>query len=161
MASRAKSLMRTSAANRKRHLAFTLLLGMAAGSISGCGPKSAAENSVVHFHALYNAGKGHAIYELLEEGDPEGTHEGAMIEKVDFIRGTVGNVQTSDLTDFYQQELLVDEPHVKLTYRTKFDSGTGTETFWFQILKGHAVMLNWQVDSPEVLERVRELDRPH
>jgi len=160
MASRAKSLMQTSAASpRPRgHLAFALLLAVVT-FLSGCTGKSAGEDGVAEFHTQYNARQDHEIYERFKEEDTGATEQG-MLYKLDFMRSTLGDVESSELTDFYQHELFVDEPHVRLTYKTTFDSGTATETFWFHIRKDHAVLINWQVDSPEVSERLKQLNRP-
>ena len=154
--------MQTPVAIRRpsRHLALASLLSLVA-FISGCTGKSAARDAVAHYHSLYNAGKYNEIYQLYDKSvttDP--STEDHVVQALDFFRGTLGDVQTSELTDFYQYELFVDEPHLKVTYRTKFDNDTGTEVFYFHFVNGHAVLMNYTCTSPALDQRLKEMNRP-
>jgi len=98
------------------------------------------------------------MYDKTVTTDPS-TEEHVLLSLQDFRR-TLGDVQSSELTDFYQHELFVDEPHVKLTYRTEFDNDTGTETFVFHIVNGQAILMYYGVMSPKLDERLKEMNRP-
>ena len=154
--------MQTPVAIRRpsRHLALASLLSLVA-FISGCTGRSAARDAVAQYHSLYNAGKYYEIYQMYDKTvttDP--STEDNVLQSLDFFRGTLGNVQSSELTDFYQHELFVDEPHLKLTYRTKFDNDTGTEIFFFHFVNGHALLINYICNSPELDKRLKEMNRP-
>jgi len=154
--------MRTTTAIRRacRFIIFASFLCVVA-FISGCTGKSAARDAVAQYHSLFNAGKYQEIYEMYDKSVFVGpSTEETLLLSLDFFRGTLGNVQSSELTDFYQHELFVDEPHLKLTYRTKFDNDIGTETFVFHIVNGHAILTYYGCTSPELDKRLKEMNRP-
>lgn len=121
---------------------------------TGCGNmlkgKQAAEKGVADYHRLYNDGKLLEIYSAGHSKFKSTITEQQFMDLVGAVNRKLGKVtQTSRAGFNIRQKNLTTTVVVKQS--TTFEHGKGTETFTFQIESEKAVMVGYNISSPDLI----------
>ena len=118
--------------------------------LCGCGnmtkSKGAAEAGVVTFHNQFNAGKVNGIISTAEPDMFDTTPKTKACSFLNTVRNKLGKTVNSKMTGWNVRMFNTDTT-VVLVENTKFENGTGTETFTFRIKNQKAYLLGYYINS--------------
>lgn len=127
---------------------------LAATVLAGCGGifngKGAAETAIVHFHALYNEDN---LDEIWKEASPRFT--AALTKpKYDEFMGAVerklGKVISSANAGWNVKSFNLNTT-IYMAQNTVFEHGQGTESFIFEMSGTNAVLLDYNIQSMDLI----------
>jgi len=123
-------------------LALTVLTACA----SGKNVQNAAK-SVEQFHSQLNTEQYQVIYAAADDGLHKATNEADFVAFLQAVHKKLGNVQTSQRTNFQVGVSTGQGSTVNLVYDTTFEQGTGTEQFLWHIRDNQPVLLGYHINS--------------
>lgn len=131
---------------------LVLLIACAFASV-GCGLMdgvATADQGVVRFHELYNAGRFGEVYDASAEDLRASEERSEFVSTMVALRMKLGAMRGTARLGF-NSRIGSDGTFVELEYQTDFENGTGTEEFTWEILDGQAKLLSYNVSSKALL----------
>lgn len=130
------------------------ILFLAAATLQGCAQSEDfddAEQSVTMFHDRMNRGLYEEIWELTAPvfGDRQSRDEIRTVFSV--MHSHLGKVLESEQIDASSYSSSTEGTTVTLAYHTTFERGSGTETFIFMVDSGAPLMVNYNINSEELI----------
>ena len=120
----------------------------------GCGGmfkgKEAAEQSVADFHKLFNDHKLAEIYAAGHSKLKGAATEKEFLEFVGAVRRKLGKVTQTSNVGFNIRTFNLTTT-VVLNQSTKFEQGTGTEAFTFEMNGEKAVLVGYNINSKDLI----------
>jgi hypothetical protein len=132
-----------------RNLAMIASVSLALGGCSVSRDKASAEEGVIHFHEMLDAGRYHDIYAGGEPEFRQTASEGEGIRTFQMIHDRLGPFRSSRQTS-WRVNFATGGNIVNLTYNTQFTTASGTEDFVFRIRDGAAHLVGYHVNSAGV-----------
>ena len=106
-----------------------------------------ATKSVEQFHSQMNTEQYQTIYAAADEGFHKATTEADFVALLQAVHTKLGNVQTSQRTNFQVGVSTGQGTVVTLVYNTAFDQGSGTEQFLWHMRDDQPVLLGYHINS--------------
>ena len=133
-----------------------LLIAFVATFAAGCGGfikgKAAAEQGVADFHKSYNEGKFSDVYSATHPAFRGGTTEQQFLEFVGAVQRKLGKVTSTSTANFNIRSFNL-KTTVVLVQNTAFEHGIGTETFTFHINGEKALLVEYNINSKDLILR--------
>ena len=130
--------------------AAILLTALMLAGCSAAQDINAAQEASTHFHEMMSAGQFEQIYAQSDESLRRTTTSENLTRVLSAINRKLGDVKSSEsigLTTGFNSS----GTSVTLRYTTKFEHGTGAETFVYRIADGKAQLAGYHVNSQELL----------
>jgi hypothetical protein len=105
--------------------------------------KKTVERAVDRFHEMYNAGKGHEIYQAAHETFRRSMTEEALAAAMKGTQEKYGNVD--HVTHRWLNVLIGNPIEVKAVYNTEFQKGGATEQFSWVVDGTNAALVSYQI----------------
>jgi hypothetical protein len=129
-----------------RKVSMILALTVLSACASGKNVQNAAQ-SVEQFHSQLNTEQYQAIYAAADDGLHKATNEADFVAFVQAVHKKLGNVQTSQRTNFQVGVSTGQGTVVTLVYNTTFEQGSGTEQFLWHMRDNQPVLLGYHINS--------------
>ncbi len=131
-----------------------LLAILACLAVTGCGDmtkgKEAAESQVVTFHRQFNDEDLAAIVSAAHPDMFKGSSESEVTDFLGVVRSKLGKV-TDAKTVGTVVRTVNGVMSAVLTLKVTFENGEGTETFTFLIENEKALLLGYNINSPDLI----------
>jgi hypothetical protein len=127
-----------------------LLIFLVLAGLSSCGSSESLKNStksVELFHSQLNSEQYQNIYAAADEGLQKTTTEGDFVAFLQAVHKKLGNVQTSQRSNFQVGVSTGQGTTVTLVYQTSFEQGSGTEQFLWHMRGNQPVLLGYHINS--------------
>jgi Protein of unknown function (DUF4019) len=122
------------------------------GSCSFGKHKEAAEKAVVKFHQQLNAGQYREIYVQCGQKFRDSTSEADAVALFEAIRRKLGSVVNTKQLG-WNVNTTPGGTFVRMGYETDFSEGKGQEDFVFEMNKGQALLVSYNVNSPLLITK--------
>ena len=123
-------------------LALTVLSACASGK-----NVQNATKSVEQFHSQLNTEQYQGIYAAADDGLHKATNETDFVAFLQAVHKKLGNVQTSQRTNFQVGVSTGQGTVVTLVYDTTFEQGSGTEQFLWHMRDNQPALLGYHINS--------------
>ncbi len=130
-------------------VAVLLLLAGCTDTING---KSVAEPRVALFHEQLNAGQYDQIYDEADDGFRNAAPREKVLALFAAIDTKLGKVQSSSISSWRVNTYNL-ATRVVLVADTRFEHGSGTETFTYGVSDGKATLIGYNINSLEMMTR--------
>jgi len=131
-----------------------LIVAAACVAVMGCGNmtkgKSAAESEVQVFHERFNEEEFAAIVDAAHPNMLKGSSGSETADFLSVVRSKLGKV-TGSKTANWNVRTFNAITTVVLVKNTTFEQGKGTETFTFRIKGGKASLLDYNINSRDLI----------
>ena len=133
---------------------LTIIAISAAIFLTGCGDvmkfRAEAEIGIPSFHALFNQEKYSEIYSTMDKTFTEKTSEKKVNEFLGTVHRKLGNVKETQNSS-WRINNLNGKYYIVLIQDTKFEDGTGTETFTYVMREGKAILQGYNINSMDLI----------
>jgi hypothetical protein len=129
---------------------FRISILFALTVLSSCASGKNVQNAtkgVEQFHSQMNTEQYQTIYAAADEGFHKVTNEADFVALLQAVHKKLGNVQTSQQTNFQVGVSTGQGTVVTLVYETTFDQGSGTEQFLWHMRDNQSVLLGYHITS--------------
>lgn len=126
------------------------VMAIALSGCAGIGSSKESEQQVAAFHKQLDAGNYAAIYQASGTDLKTATSEQDFTRLLTAVHTKLGNVKTAELV---QTNIIsgTGGSTATLTYQTKFERGTGTEIFVYAGAKPVPVLIEYTIQSNDML----------
>jgi hypothetical protein len=121
---------------------------------AACNPMknvASAETAVSRFHEHYNRSELDAIYGGADDAFKRGSDKAEVLRFLGAVRRKLGAEVSAKRTSFNVNADLTKGQSVVLTYDTKFEHGTGVETFTLHVSEGVAQLEGYNINSTALI----------
>jgi N-acetyl-beta-hexosaminidase len=118
--------------------------------LSACASSKNVQNAakaVEQFHSQMNTEQFQTIYVAADDGFHKATNESDFVALLQAVHKKLGNVQTSQRTNFQVGVSTGQGTVVTLVYNTAFDQGSGTEQFLWHMSDNQPTLLGYHINS--------------
>jgi len=131
-------------------VSFRVSILLALTVLSSCASGKNVQNAtkgVEQFHSQMNMEQYQTIYVAADEGFHKATNEADFVALLQAVHKKLGNVQTSQRTNFQVGMSTGQGTVVTLVYNTAFDQGSGTEQFLWHMSDSQPMLLGYHINS--------------
>jgi Protein of unknown function (DUF4019) len=138
----------------KRKL-FPIMIAVLLFTSSGCGltkGKANAEAAVKHFHDQFNVGQFSAMYGEASDEFKKATSEADFTALLQAVHRKLGTVKQSNPAGWGVNVTSMGTM-ATLSYEVEFSDAKGTETFVFRISDNKARLVNYNINSADLITK--------
>jgi hypothetical protein len=142
--------LRIAALNGSRRAAAFLLMGLTLAACSAAQDVNVAQEAAAHFHEMMSAGQLEQIYAQSDDSFKKVTTPEYLTRFLSVVNGRLGVVMTSESIG-WTTGYTPSGTFITLRYTTKFEHGTGTETFLYRSADGKVLLAGYHIDSIDLI----------